>query len=60
VHEGRQIVIFPEGTRSEFGNVRELHSGVAALAARTKLPIIPVATDSGKCWGNAPSASGLG
>jgi 1-acyl-sn-glycerol-3-phosphate acyltransferase len=26
-------------------------SGVTALAARTKLPIIPVATDSGKCWG---------
>ena len=51
VHEGRQIVIFPEGTRSEFGSVRELQTGVAALAVRTKLPIFPVATDSGRCWG---------
>jgi 1-acyl-sn-glycerol-3-phosphate acyltransferase len=51
VREARQIVIFPEGTRSEPGNVRELQTGVAALAVRTKLPIIPVATDSGQCWG---------
>jgi 1-acyl-sn-glycerol-3-phosphate acyltransferase len=51
VREARQIVIFPEGTRSAPGCVRELQSGVAALAARTKLPIIPVATDSGQCWG---------
>jgi 1-acyl-sn-glycerol-3-phosphate acyltransferase len=51
VHEARQIVIFPEGTRSEPGNMRGLQPGVAALAARTKLPIIPVATDSGQCWG---------
>jgi 1-acyl-sn-glycerol-3-phosphate acyltransferase len=49
--EARQIVIFPEGTRSEPGSVRELQPGVAALAARTKLPVIPVATDSGRCWG---------
>jgi 1-acyl-sn-glycerol-3-phosphate acyltransferase len=51
VREARQIVIFPEGTRSEPGSVRELQTGVAALAVRTKLPIIPVATDSGQCWG---------
>jgi 1-acyl-sn-glycerol-3-phosphate acyltransferase len=51
VREARQIVIFPEGTRSEPGSVRELQPGVAALAARTNLPVIPVATDSGRCWG---------
>jgi 1-acyl-sn-glycerol-3-phosphate acyltransferase len=48
--EQRQIVIFPEGTRSEPGQPRTLQPGVAALAARTGLPVIPVATDSGYCW----------
>jgi 1-acyl-sn-glycerol-3-phosphate acyltransferase len=51
VREGRQIVIFPEGTRGEPGGVLPLQPGVAALAARTGLPVIPVITDSGHCWG---------
>jgi 1-acyl-sn-glycerol-3-phosphate acyltransferase len=46
----RQIVIFPEGTRVAVGNVVPLQPGVAALAQRARLPVIPVATDSGKCW----------
>ncbi len=49
--EGRQIVIFPEGTRVAPGVEAELRPGIAALAARTRLPVIPVATDSGLCWG---------
>ncbi len=51
VRESRQIVIFPEGTRSETGALLPLQPGVAALAARTRLPVIPVVTDSGRCWG---------
>lgn len=51
VAEGRQIVIFPEGTRAPAGTVLPLHPGIAALAARTGLPVVPVATDSGRCWG---------
>ena len=51
VAERRQIVIFPEGTRTEPGRVVPLRPGVAALAARTGLPVIPVATDSGQRWG---------
>jgi 1-acyl-sn-glycerol-3-phosphate acyltransferase len=51
VREGRQIVIFPEGTRSEPGSPLVLQSGVAAMASRTGLPVIPVSTDSGRCWG---------
>jgi 1-acyl-sn-glycerol-3-phosphate acyltransferase len=47
---GGQVVIFPEGTRSEPGSVGPLQPGIAALAVRTKMPIIPVATDSGLCW----------
>ena len=48
---GRQIVIFPEGTRAEPGIPLPLHPGVAALATHTGLPIVPVMTDSGRCWG---------
>ena len=49
--EGRQIIIFPEGTRAEPGTLLPLQPGVAAVAAATGLPVIPVATDSGRCWG---------
>jgi 1-acyl-sn-glycerol-3-phosphate acyltransferase len=51
VREARQIVIFPEGTRSEPGGPVVLQSGIAAMASRTGLPVIPVSTDSGHCWG---------
>jgi 1-acyl-sn-glycerol-3-phosphate acyltransferase len=49
--EGRQIVIFPEGTRAAPGSVLPILPGVAALATSTGLPVIPVATDSGRLWG---------
>ena len=49
--EQRQIVIFPEGTRGGPERTGALQPGVAALAARTGLPVIPVATNSGTCWG---------
>ena len=48
--EGRQIVIFPEGTRTDPGEIVPLQPGVAGIAARTRLPVIPVATDSGLRW----------
>jgi 1-acyl-sn-glycerol-3-phosphate acyltransferase len=48
--EGRQIVIFPEGTRAEPGHLLPLQPGVAALAAATGLAVIPVATNSGRFW----------
>ena len=51
VRENRQVVIFPEGTRSEPGSPLVLQPGIAAMAARTGLPVIPVSTDSGRYWG---------
>ncbi|MDR3531293.1 MAG: lysophospholipid acyltransferase family protein [Rhodopila sp.] len=51
VREQRQIVIFPEGTRSEPGKPGVMQPGIAALASHTGLPVIPVSTDSGYCWG---------
>jgi 1-acyl-sn-glycerol-3-phosphate acyltransferase len=47
----RQVVIFPEGTRVAPGERAPLHPGVAALAARMRLPVIPVVTNSGEHWG---------
>ena len=49
--EGRQIIIFPEGTRAPPGEHLPLQPGVAAIATRTELPVIPVVTDSGLHWG---------
>jgi 1-acyl-sn-glycerol-3-phosphate acyltransferase len=51
VREHRQIVIFPEGTRGDPDSPAPLQSGVAAIASRTGLPVIPVFTDSGRVWG---------
>lgn len=51
IAEGRQIIIFPEGTRVPPGQVGRLHPGVAALARHTGLSVIPVLTDSGRLWG---------
>lgn len=48
---GRQIIIFPEGTRVPSGARVKLQPGIAALAQRLDLPVIPVATDSGLRWG---------
>jgi len=49
--EARQVVIFPEGTRSDPDRLLPLQPGIAAMATRTRLPVIPVLTDSGHCWG---------
>lgn len=48
---GRQVVIFPEGTRTAPGEVVSPQPGIAALAAGTGMPVIPVATNSGRLWG---------
>jgi 1-acyl-sn-glycerol-3-phosphate acyltransferase len=48
---GRHIIIFPEGTRTPPGERVPLQPGVAALAAYLRVPVIPVATDSGLHWG---------
>jgi 1-acyl-sn-glycerol-3-phosphate acyltransferase len=49
--DGRQVVIFPEGTRGKPGAPRSIQPGVAALAATMAVPVIPVTTNSGDHWG---------
>ena len=44
VKQGRNYLIFPEGTRSRQGNVMgEFHGGSFRCAVKTKCPIIPIA-----------------
>jgi 1-acyl-sn-glycerol-3-phosphate acyltransferase len=48
---GRQIVIFPEGTRTKPGAAPAYHAaGISALAKGIEAPIVPVATNAGLCW----------
>lgn len=39
--EGKNIVVFPEGTRSQDGELLELKSGVAYISFMTGCPILP-------------------
>lgn len=47
---GRPIVIFPEGTRVSPGETPPLQPGFAGLYQALKLPVVPVALDSGRVW----------
>ena len=48
--EGRQIMIFPEGTRRAPGAEPAYKPGVYGLYKKLEVPIVPVATNSGLCW----------
>jgi len=49
--EGRQVVIFPEGTRTAPGDAPNYHAaGVVGLYKALGVPIVPVATNAGLCW----------
>ena len=50
IAEGRPIVIFPEGTRVPPGVRPPLQPGFAGLYRALKLPVVPVAVDSGRLW----------
>jgi 1-acyl-sn-glycerol-3-phosphate acyltransferase len=51
VASGRDVIIYPEGTRVRVGETPELRSGFAALYRALGLPVVPVAVDSGIVWG---------
>ena len=48
---GRQVVIFPQGTRTAPGQRLAYQPGVAALYLALDLPVVPVAVNSGLFWG---------
>ncbi len=47
---GRQVVIFPEGTRRPVGAPPDYKVGVAALCAKSEVPCTPVALNTGVFW----------
>ena len=57
---GRQVLIFPEGTRVPMGAMPPLKSGFAGLYRALDLPVVPVAIDSGVVWPkHDPKRSGV-
>lgn len=48
--QGREILIFPEGTRSAPGSAPDYKPGVVALYEGLALPCVPVALNSGMFW----------
>ncbi|MDZ4272383.1 MAG: lysophospholipid acyltransferase family protein [Erythrobacter sp.] len=50
VAEGRPLVIFPEGTRVEQGTRPGLQAGFAGLYKLLRLPVVPIAVDSGAAY----------
>ncbi len=44
------ILIFPNGTRSEYGEDVEYKSGLYAMYKYLNIPILPAKVDSGKFW----------
>ena len=47
---GRPIIIFPQGTRVTAGEKHNYHSGVFAVYRALKVPVVPVALNSGTFW----------
>jgi 1-acyl-sn-glycerol-3-phosphate acyltransferase len=43
VADGRAVAVYPEGSRSRDGKVHQLRSGVARVAARAGVPVVPTA-----------------
>jgi 1-acyl-sn-glycerol-3-phosphate acyltransferase len=42
LEEGKQVILFPEGTRSWDGKLKEFEGGAAMLALKTGAPILPI------------------
>lgn len=49
--DGRPVVIFPGGTRSNPDEVADLKSGINALYRHCGVPVVPVSLNSGVFWG---------
>jgi 1-acyl-sn-glycerol-3-phosphate acyltransferase len=47
---GRNLLIFPQGTRLAVDAYQPYHSGLYAIYSATGLPVVPVALNSGYFW----------
>jgi len=50
LQRGMSVVIFPEGTRSAPGTVKNLNKGGAKLATKAEALMLPVIHNAGWCW----------
>ncbi|MDQ6975067.1 MAG: lysophospholipid acyltransferase family protein [Mariprofundaceae bacterium] len=51
LHDGRWVVIFPEGTRAAVGHPEKYKGGGIMLAKKSGVGILPLAHNTGCCWG---------
>jgi 1-acyl-sn-glycerol-3-phosphate acyltransferase len=49
--DGLWIIMFPEGTRTQPGSKGKYKAGGTRLAIETGAPVVPIALNSGECWG---------
>jgi 1-acyl-sn-glycerol-3-phosphate acyltransferase len=47
---GIWVIMFPEGTRAERGSQGDYKSGATRLAIWAKVPVVPIAVTSARCW----------
>lgn len=50
IKEGRHVLIFPQGTRTPYGQSGRYKKGATKLARAANVPIVPIAHDAGKYW----------
>ena len=50
IRSGRQLIIFPEGTRTPVGAPPDYMTGVGQIYANSGVPCLPVALNSGLFW----------
>jgi 1-acyl-sn-glycerol-3-phosphate acyltransferase len=43
LHDGRSTLVFPEGGRTDTGELQEFKDGAAFLAIRSQIPVVPLA-----------------
>jgi len=50
VSKGRQVLIFPEGTRKELDAAPDYKPGIAAMYRDLNIPVTPIALNTGLIW----------
>lgn len=50
IHSGNSVIVFPEGSRSDYGTIRRFSRGAAKLALAAETDVIPIAHNAGYCW----------